>query len=305
MIKPILVIDTLNIYVRYCYANLKNNYLDGALYGTVYFLSLLYRNIDDYSKIYFVLEGNSEENFRKKLFSEYKSNRKSNPEIIKNFNDFLKLLSKFPNSSIVKSNCGFEADDVISCIALNHAKKNKVIIYSNDKDFCQLCSNENIKLSNQYRDGKFILLTDEEIFNKFKDSKNQPLTDNMKDIIKWRIFLNDTSDNIPAPIKGLRKNSIKKIIEVWKEDKLSDKILGDIIIKLGEIGEDSLKWKIAENFDKIILSYRLSNLGYCGGHIALKESIKKLNINVSNEEIIEICNKYDLRFYRRICNESK
>ena len=297
--KPILLIDAYNMYVRMFYPNSTGGYVDPSIYGCIRMMRLIYENIYKYDKVYIVLDSDRINHDKNKMFEEYKDGRESKKELFKNFNEFLGILSKLPKLEIVR-NIYREADEVIAHIALNKCENNKVIIYSNDKDFCQLTSiDSNILLATNFKDGNFITLSNEDILDKFTVTKKSKdgekikirYTENIQEIIKWRTFVGDSSDNISPAIKGLRKDKIKIIIDNWKEDYLNDDILANIIMRLDDM---DLKMKIAENFKTILLNYELMNLSKCGKDFKLRKYTKKININVSRENYLNLLSVYNL-----------
>jgi hypothetical protein len=164
----VLIIDAFNMWVRFHYVNKDKGYVDPALSGCVQFMELIYKNIDQYDKIYVVLDSDKANHDKKKMQEDYKDGRESKKELFKNFNDYLTIISKLPKLHII-TNAYREADEIIAHIALSMCKKNRIIIYSNDKDFVHLKPlSKNILLSSNYKDGEFKILTNEQILDKFK-----------------------------------------------------------------------------------------------------------------------------------------
>jgi len=298
--ERVLLIDMFNMWVRFYYPNLDGGHVDPSMYGCTYLFNLIYNNINKYDKIYVVLDSDKTNHDKNKLFEEYKDGRESKKELFKNFNDFLLIISKLPKLQII-TNIYREADEVIAYIALTKCKKNKVIIYSNDKDFIHLKPvSDNITVSTNFKGGIFKALSDDEILDKFKDSKKIRLTENINEIIKWRTFIGDSSDNIPSAIKNLPKKKIKEIINVWQEDYLNDSVLVEIIMRLNDM---DLKMKIAEKFKQILLNYKLMNLTECYKDFKLKKFTKCVNIEVSKEAYLNLLEKYKLSSsFRRLVN---
>ena len=289
----ILLIDAYNFYCKFYFVNKDKGFVDPSIEGCSQFMSLLYRNIDDYSKIYFVLDSSKVNHDKKKLFPGYKEGRSDKKEVFKNFNDFLGLISKLPKLYMIR-NAELEADDIIAHIALSKCDKEEVIIFSSDKDFAQMvCLSKNILWATNYKEGKFLKLSESEILDKFKDSKKVRLTENLNELIKWRTFLGDASDAIPSAIRGLRKEKIREILNVWEEDYLNENLLGEIITRLDDM---DLKMKIAENFTDIIRNYTLMNLN--SGNFKLKKLTKRISVNISNEACESLIKKYKLDNYR-------
>jgi 5'-3' exonuclease len=248
-----------------------------------------------------VLDSSKVNHDKKKLFPGYKEGRSDKKEVFKNFNDFLGLISKLPKLRIIR-NIELEADDVIAHKALTWCNEEEVIIFSSDKDFAQMVSlSKNIYWATNYKEGKFLKLSDSEILDKFTvtkksgDGKNIKIryTENIKEIIKWRTFLGDTSDKIPPAIRGLRKEKIREILNVWEESYLDENLLGEIITRLDDTG---LRMKLAENFTDIIRNYNLMNLN--SDNFKLKKFTKRITVNISNEACESLTRKYNLSRYR-------
>ena len=287
----VLIIDAFNLYVRMHYPNLDGGHVDPSIYGCTYLMELIYKNIDLYDKIYIVLDSDKANHDKKKMQEDYKDGRESKKELFKNFNDYLTIISKLPKLQII-TNEYREADEIIAHIALSMCKNNRVIIYSNDKDFVHLKPlSKNILLSSNYKDGEFKILTNEQILDKFKDSKKERLTEDIKEVIKWRTFIGDSSDNISSAIKNLPKKKIKEIISAWEEDNLDDAVLANIIMRLDNM---ELKMKIAENFEKILMNYKLMYLGECYKDFKLKKFTKRVNMSIEKDNYLELLEKYKL-----------
>lgn len=123
------------------------------------FFRNLRATVEEFSpdKVFFCLEGNN--NFRRKLFSDYKGNRiiKTGTSAIKPDQDFYRqadvitdLISNLPITMVRADN--FECDDVIATLAEN-LKDEEVIIVSNDSDFIQLLQKgyANLKIYNPFK----------------------------------------------------------------------------------------------------------------------------------------------------------
>ena len=292
--KPVLIIDTLNMFMKFYHVNKDSGVYDPGIYGSIYFLYLVLRNKEKYGKIYLVLEGKNKNKYE--LYPQYKEGRESKHEALKNFDDFLKLISKF-NINIVENKFR-ECDETIAYLALNHRHKSPVIVYSNDKDFIQLAAFKNIFISEKFEKGEFKILSQEEMYVKFKNNKdehyNKFMSENLSTLILYRTFKGDKSDNINS-IKLLTKD-IKEIINVWEEDDLNDRILSNIILRLDDM---KLKMKIAENFSEILRNFQLMNLGKCGSGIMFRKHTKNLKINVSGKEHSGLVRKYAVgEFFR-------
>lgn len=291
--KPVVIIDLYNLWIKYSYVGDCN-----TIKNVTYFLELFHRNIDDYYKVIFVLDTPKENHVNIKLFKEYKQHRESKKDLFKTFNDFLKLLSIYP-CEIVK-NSYYEADQTIAAIALSYEDRN-VIVYSNDKDFCQLTHKSNIKIAETFKDGRLQVVTKDQIYKKFKIGKDgdyRLISEDLETLPLYRCFKGDVSDGLPAPIPKLNYKYIKKIIDVCKEKRLTDKILGSIIIRLGDQKEFELRDKIVENFDSILVNFQLMNLCDCGKNLHIKNNTKRIKAKVNKDNILQVVQKYKLDAFK-------
>jgi 5'-3' exonuclease len=297
--NKILIVDTSWLYNLYYYVNKDKGYKDPAVHGVIYFLTLLHRNIDKYKQIFFVLDGEHACEDKKKLLPTYKEGRSDKTEVYKNFNDFLKLISKYPKTTIIKNDVK-EADDIIAYLAIQYAQQNEVILYSGDKDLIQLAGiSDNIKITSKYSSGSFEFLANTEIFQKFKNSKKEDfsrISTDKKDILKYRVLSGDTSDNISG-IYRLSDVNKKKIIQAWLEDDLNDRILAEIILRIEDM---NLRHKIAENFDIILRNWELMDLGHVCTNYKVKKFTKKINIEITEEDLQILIKNYNLVDYNRV-----
>ena len=152
----ILLIDGLNFIYR---GNISFKSEKKYPYTVVYlFFKNLKMLIEQFNpnKVFFVLEGSN--NFRYKLYSEYKANRKiikqGSKHAVDNFDEqrdiIIELISSLP-ITIIKSD-EFEADDVIATL-IENLKDEELIVVSNDTDYIQLLQKgyKNLKIYNSIK----------------------------------------------------------------------------------------------------------------------------------------------------------
>ena len=138
------------------------------------------------------------------------------------------------------------------------------MIYSGDKDLLQLTYHKRIKVSDKFEKGSFLVKTDCEIYNKFKNSKGEDFTrisEDKRDILKYRVLKGDPSDNLKPVFPRIKDKEIAEIIKnYWidHEDFSSERAF--------KIIED-LKWdnpklaeKLQESVDNWVRNYNLMNL---------------------------------------------
>lgn len=130
----------------------------------------------------------------------------------------------------------YEADQLLAYMVKKYHKKYEIILYSGDKDLLQLTSYPNTFVSEKFEKGKFLIKTDKEIFEKFKDNKGVDFTrisTNKRDILKYRSLKGDPSDNLSPVFPRIKDKEIMSIIqEYWvdnQEENLSEERINDII----------------------------------------------------------------------------
>ncbi len=203
-----------------------------------------------------------------KLCPLYKQNRNKSEkkEVYKELDSILKGLVKSLNSEsfyFIKAK-GYEADQIIANFAKKYHEKCEITIFSGDKDLLQLTYYENVKVSDKYKDGKFIYITDKEIFGKFKNNKKEDFTrisENKKDILKYRVLKGDTSDNLSAVFPRIKDSQISQIIkEYWiDEEELTETRIEDIINDLKH-ANSQLAERLETNKDIWLRNWKIMNL---------------------------------------------
>lgn len=148
--------------------------------------------------IFFVFD--SKCNFRKKIYTYYKSNRKKISVHLLQYIKIIKCFLKRIGIDIIYLK-GFEADDIIGSLIFkikNHFKKTVIYIISYDKDFTQLVNNDIFLIANK---NNIINIIDvKKIYGVY------PYL--IKDFFALK---GDRSDNIPG-IKGLNTKDILIIL---------------------------------------------------------------------------------------------
>lgn len=216
------------------------------------------------SKIYAVLDSPTSTLHNFQIFEGYKQNRdkEGKKKVYKLIQEVVfELRDQVPEISFIKAK-HYEADQVIAYIS-NRAK-GKVIIFSGDKDLLQLTAFKNVHVSNKFENGKFILLSDNEIFEKFKNSKGEDFTrvsTNKRDILKYRTLKGDVSDNLSPVFPRIQDKDIVDIIKNYWIDN-NELTEERILVLVDEIRQDNekLAMKLLENKDTWLRNYKIMNL---------------------------------------------
>ena len=188
----------------------------------------------DPAKVFFCLEGNN--NFRYKIYSEYKANRiiktgvaneKSTEDFHRQKNIILDLLHHLP-ITVVKAD-EFECDDVIATLADN-LKEEEVIILSNDSDFVQL-------LQKGYKNLR--------IYNPFK--KDYMVAPDYH-YLTWKCLAGDKkTDNIPGLVGPKKAEKLARDIDEFvkffdSQENKSNYSLNKSLIELRMVSDESLQF---------------------------------------------------------------
>jgi 5'-3' exonuclease len=197
----LIVIDLNHVAYRCLFAT-KKDILD---VGWKYFKHVMYNQIFSMCKKFeatkVILAVDSKDNWRKKVYSEYKENRKESRDAHDdiNWNEFFKAYQEFIDE--VKTNFPFyvlqikylEGDDIAGIIAKYYQNEQKVII-SSDSDYIQLLRYNNIKIYDPMKMA----------YVKCEDPEKQ---------LKAKIIMGDKGDNIKAIKPKIGKVKAQKLVE--------------------------------------------------------------------------------------------
>lgn len=246
-----------------------------AIFAFANMINKILATLNDGESI-FVAFDTGKPTFRKEKLESYKANRKPAPEdLIVQFpmsRDFLKSLNIFQFEKE-----GFEGDDIAGTVAkLAEAKGYKVEIYTSDRDFLQLVS-DNITI-NIIKKGMsdVCAMTPAKVVEEWGF---EPLQ-----IIDYKGLRGDSSDNLPG-IPGVGEKTATKLIQTYGSfdnivahaSDIGGKV-GQAIIDNQEIGRVSRDLAIIQ--PDVELPFAIEDLVYPG-----------YDFNAINE----FCQKYDLK----------
>ena len=274
--KNLILIDFSWLYNRYYFVAKQNN-TDTSITNIpnivtdmlTQFLSIVG---DKYSKAKVILALDSPTTSLKnfEIYPEYKQNRDKEvkKEVYKEI-DFIiaRLVKSLDNKrfAFIKAK-NYEADQIIAYFVKKYKEESKIIIYSGDKDLLQLTYHKNVRVSNKFKDGRFILMSDEEIFEKFKNNKGENFTrvsENKKDILKYRALKGDSSDNLSPVFPRIKDKEIIQVIQDYWVDDQEEGLSNERIEKILEelvLDNPSLAEKLEANKDIWLRNYQIMNL---------------------------------------------
>ena len=184
----LILVDGSAYIFRAYYALPPMSRKDGVPVNAVFgFTNMLVKLIEDYKdeKLIVIFDA-ARENFRNKIYSEYKANRGETPEdLIPQFDLIKKCVSAFNIPQIELE--GYEADDIIATYATEATKLDiPSLIVSSDKDLMQLV-NEKVEMLDPMKNKKIGI---KEVIEKFGVEP--------KKVIQIQALMGDKVDNIPG-----------------------------------------------------------------------------------------------------------
>lgn len=250
----LILIDGSAYIFRAYYGLPTMNRSDGTPINAVFgFTNMLVKLIEDYrdEKMLVVFDA-ARENFRNKIFKEYKANRGETPEdLIPQFKIIRECVDAFNIPQIEIE--GYEADDIIAtyCKLATHQKIDSVIV-SSDKDLMQLV-NSNVSMLDPMKNKKIGI---NQVIEKFGLPPNK--------VIQIQALTGDKVDNIPgAP--GIGPKTALQLITDFGDVKT-------LIKDANKIQSEKRRNIIIENKEEILVSLEL---------VTLKNDIE-LPLNIKN-----------------------
>ena len=245
----VLIIDGLNTFIR-VFSVIPTTNEDGIhIGGIVGFLrSIGYTiNMIRPTRVIIVFDGKGGSNRRRKIYPEYKQNRKTKYRVnrsnsfasqadekqnmIMQIQRVVEYLDNLPLTVLSYDN--IEADDTIGYIFRQVLTDSKITIMSTDKDFLQL-ANGRIKV---WSPTKKKMYDEDAVLNEYGISSHN--------LIWYRVLDGDKSDNISG-VRGLGLKTIQKKLPFLSENR---------IVEMDEVVNE-----LPEHKDTIELNYKLMQL---------------------------------------------
>ena len=207
----------------------------------------------------------------KAIFEGYKQNRnkEAKKEVYKYLPNIVTKLSSILDSHVfyfIREKL-YEADQLLAFIAKKYSNNYEIIIYSGDKDLLQLTSYPNTFVADKFEKGHFLIKTDEEIFQKFKNSKGEDfsrISTNKRDILKYRSLKGDPSDNLSSVFPRIKDKEIAEIIKNhWVDDQeepLTEERIDKIIEDDLQYENPALAEKLRASKDVWLRNYKIMDL---------------------------------------------
>ena len=238
----LILIDGSAYIFRAYYGLPPMNRIDGTPINAVFgFTNMLVKLVEDYKneKMIVVFDA-ARENFRNKIFKEYKANRGETPEdLIPQFKIIRDCVDAFNIPQIEIE--GYEADDIIATYCTLATKQNmESVVVSSDKDLMQLV-NTNVTMLDPMK-GKKIGI--DQVIEKFGLPPEK--------VIQIQALTGDKVDNIPgAP--GIGPKNALKFIEEFGD-------VHNLIKNASKIPQEKKRNIILDNKENILVSLELVKL---------------------------------------------
>tara|TARA_B100000767_G_scaffold217456_1_gene205165 strand:- start:221 stop:1261 length:1041 start_codon:yes stop_codon:yes gene_type:complete len=255
----VMIVDGLNLFIR-CFGAVPTLNDDGehvgGVTGCLLSLGALIRK-NKPTRVLVVFDGKGGSQRRKKMFKGYKEGRTGLTKVNrmvgyedledqaesmkKNFSMLIKYLEFLPVDLCIMDY--IEADDIMA-YAARHIFKKEVLIVSSDKDFLQLVDD---RISVYLPTKKKMM---------YKDDVKELYGVPSKNLVYYRIFDGDKSDNIPG-VRGIGPKTLVNKLDFLQSEGLT---LDTLLEKVSNMDDDKLKNKILENTDTLKLNYDLMQL---------------------------------------------
>jgi DNA polymerase-1 len=209
-------------------------------------------------------------NFRHQIFSEYKANRSSMPEELKQQVPYIKDAIKALGMPLLSLD-NMEADDVIGVLAKQSSElKQDLLICTGDKDFAQLV-NKYVFLLDTMKD---TFLDVQGVIDKFSLPPEL--------IIDYLALMGDKSDNIPGVPGVGEKTALALLQHIGSTDEILDNL--DKIAQLKVRGSKTLATKIEQNIDTLKISKELATIRT---DLDIGISVTDLKMQTKNVKLLE------------------
>ena len=243
----VMIVDGLNLFIR-CFGAVPTLNDDGehvgGITGCLLSLGALIRK-NKPTRVLVVFDGKGGSTRRKKMYKGYKEGRtgltkvnrlvgyedlEDQAESMKrNFNGLIKYLEFLPVDLCYIDY--IEADDIMA-YAARHIFKKEVLIISSDKDFLQLVDD---RISVYLPTKKKMM---------YKDDVKELYGVPSKNLVYYRIFDGDKSDNIPG-VKGIGPKTLINKLDFLQSDGLT---LDTLLERVSQMDDEKLKTKILDTY---------------------------------------------------------
>ena len=213
---------------------------------TFLFNTILRRLLNDYKPDYVAIVFDTRKpTFRDKLFEKYKAKRAPMPEELSLQLPYVRRLCEAMRLPILELD-GYEADDIIGCLAQKAAKQNlDVLLVTNDKDMMQLVDG-NVRVLRAGTGGaKNDVLVDAD---KVKEILGVP----PEKVVDVMSLMGDTIDNIPGA-KGIGEKGATELIQKYGS-------VESALEHAAEVSNKRYREALQQQSEQVLMSKQLATL---------------------------------------------
>jgi DNA polymerase-1 len=246
--KKLFLVDAMAHVYRAFFAPMNRMNAPSGIPTKVPFLfnNILRRLLKDYQPEYVgIVFDTRQPTFRDKLFEQYKAKRAAMPDELALQLPYVRRLCEAMRLPILELD-GYEADDVIGCLAQKAAKENlDVLLVTNDKDMMQLVDG-NVRVLRAGTGGaKNDVIVDAE---KVKEILGVP----PEKVVDVMSLMGDTIDNIPGA-KGIGEKGATELIQKYGS-------VENALDHAAEVSNKRYREALQQQREQVMLSKQLATL---------------------------------------------
>lgn len=202
-------------------------------------------------KIYFLFDNcHSGDNKRKEIDPDYKSNRtKKDDGYYRSMDIFQMILLNYKDNYFCVKKEGCEADDLVDALVKTFPADEEILLISNDMDWFRSINDYCHVAKYEMKD--YAIYRPIDFLNKFGFEPS------VKNVVMYKSFRGDSSDNVPAGVPGIREKDLNRIICDYAD-------ISDLLLKVdsNQYLTSTFKTKIKENASRLLLNEKLVSFQY-------------------------------------------
>jgi DNA polymerase I len=246
--KKLFLVDAMAHVYRAFFAPMNRMNAPSGIPTKVPFLfnTILRRLLNDYKPHYVgIVFDTRQPTFRDKLFEKYKAKRQPMPDELSLQLPYVRRLCEAMRLPILELD-GYEADDIIGCLAQKAAKQNlDVLLVTNDKDMMQLVDG-NVRILRAGTGGaKNDVIVDAE---KVKEILGVP----PEKVVDVMALMGDTIDNIPGA-KGIGEKGATELIRKYGS-------VENALDHAAEVSNKRYREALQQQREQVLMSKQLATL---------------------------------------------
>jgi len=246
--KKLFLVDAMGHVYRAFFAPMNRMNAPSGVPTKVPFLfnNILRRLLKDYQPDYVgIVFDTRQPTFRDKLFEKYKVQRQPMPDELAQQLPYVRRLCEAMRLPILELD-GYEADDIIGCLAQKAAKQNlDVLLITNDKDMMQLVDGNVRVLRTASGGAKSDVIVDADRVKEILGVPPEKVVDVMS-------LMGDTIDNIPGA-KGIGEKGARELIQKYGS-------VENALEHAAEVSNKRYREALQQQREQVLMSKQLATL---------------------------------------------